>query len=89
MIQECDKCKDDFLTEADSYLVIPKPSGTKIICYKCYERMINSKDAQIKLLREALVDISKTVEILTFSERHHMQTVVRNALAEADKIKGV
>ena len=40
MIQECFKCKEDFLTEADPYLVYPGPSGVELICYKCYRKNI-------------------------------------------------
>ena len=38
MIQECIKCKVEFLTEADTYAVLPKPSGVELMCLDCIEK---------------------------------------------------
>ena len=32
----CTICCEDFLTEADPYVVLPKPSGVELICAACY-----------------------------------------------------
>lgn len=36
-IQACRYCGAQILTEADPYVVLPKPSGTILICLKCQE----------------------------------------------------
>ena len=38
MIHECIKCKEDFLTEADPFIVFPKPSGSEFQCLRCYQQ---------------------------------------------------
>ena len=38
MIHECIKCKEDFLTEADPFIVFPKPSGSELQCLRCYQQ---------------------------------------------------
>lgn len=35
----CESCEKEFLTEADPYVVLPKPSGTIIMCLKCATRV--------------------------------------------------
>lgn len=40
MIQTCDECKTDFLTEADSYLVKVSNKGTELLCWSCTLRHV-------------------------------------------------
>lgn len=51
MIHECIKCKEDFLTEADAFIVYPKPSGTELQCLNCFEEQITTlKEREAKLI---------------------------------------
>ena len=34
--QECDQCKEPFLTEADPYGIIPTNMGAFLYCWKCF-----------------------------------------------------
>lgn len=57
MIYECDKCKGEMLTEADPYLIVPKPDGTEIVCHKCFENKLVQQKALLDLAGELLVEV--------------------------------
>lgn len=56
MMCECNKCKGEILTEADPYVVLPKPSGTELICYKCYSMPSQEKLDRYKRALEFALD---------------------------------
>jgi hypothetical protein len=60
MIHSCELCGNDFLTEADPYVVRPTPKGVKLYCY-C---MI--KGDEMKAAEKLKEENKKLVEALKF-----------------------
>ena len=52
MIHECIKCKEDFLTEADPFIVFPKPSGSEFQCLRCYQQREAKLIESLRLLEQ-------------------------------------
>jgi hypothetical protein len=61
MIHSCELCGNDFLTEADPYVVRPTPQGVKLYCYCMIKGFEEMKGAE-KLKEEN----KKLVEALKF-----------------------
>ena len=62
MIETCCSCGEDFLTEADPYVVRPTPKGIKLYCSCQIVGHSQSNESEIKKLREErdkLVDCVK------------------------------
>lgn len=75
MIQTCNMCDNEFLTEADTYVVMSKPTGWETNC-GCYYTN------KIKKLEKQLEDERKVVDIYADSENDyfvdHTQTRIIN-----------
>ena len=62
MLKTCEMCSNDFLTESDPYVVVPRPIGAKYYCYCMIAEgnelsKINKLIVENKKLREALKEI--------------------------------
>lgn len=55
MIETCKLCSEDFLTEANPYVVIPSPGGIELHCL-CHYRKLEIENAQ---LRDHVMALSK------------------------------
>ena len=56
MLENCESCGKDFLTEADPYVVRPTPSGRKLYCY-CHIKGFDEIGGKIKELEQKLSDM--------------------------------
>lgn len=76
MIQACSKCGCDFLTEADPYLVLPRPSGVEFNCL-CSFRKLEAQNLQLKaMIKEAIEIIGEQSFIITNDEFYVESPVV-------------
>lgn len=65
MIQTCELCGNDFLTEADPYVVRPTPKGVKLYCY-CQIKGFDEMDA-LKSLRNRINELEEKLYHITGS----------------------
>lgn len=64
MIETCELCGSDFLTEADPYVVRPTSSGVKLYCY-CQIKSFEEMDiVVIKRLKAENEELRQTVDRL-------------------------
>ena len=56
MIETCSNCSNEFLTEADPYVVVPR-NNYKLLCYNCFS--INYETA---ILKQRLQEAEKVIE---------------------------
>jgi len=64
MVETCELCGSDFLTEADPYVVRPTPSGVKLYCY-CQIKGFEEMDViVIKRLKAENEELRQTVDKL-------------------------
>lgn len=67
MIHTCELCGQDFLTEADCYVVRPTPKGVKLYCYcqiRGFEEMqvLEKLQAENAKLKEEIKNVWKEAE---------------------------
>lgn len=55
MLETCESCGKDFLTEADPYVVKPTPNGRKLYCF-CHIKGFDEVGKKIKKLEQKLAD---------------------------------
>lgn len=66
MLETCELCKSEFLTEADPYVVRPTPQGYKLYCY-CQIKGFDEIDP-LKTLKARVEKLEKTLRLFAFPE---------------------
>ena len=58
--QYCSRCNEQFLTESDPYIVLPKFSGTEFICLECFITSVynSTTDAAIEIIENTVSTVS-------------------------------
>lgn len=65
MIKTCELCGQDFLTEADPYVVRPTRSGVKLYCYCQIKGFDEMEVVVIKRLQAENEELRQTIDKLT------------------------
>jgi hypothetical protein len=68
MLKTCEMCSNDFITEADPYVVIPRPSGVKYYC-SCMIVQGNEQST-IDRLKAEINKLLAEIEWLRLLEKH-------------------
>lgn len=58
--QYCSRCNQQFLTESDPYVVLPKCSGTEFVCTNCF-----ASSVYINAITDAIEIIENTVSTVS------------------------
>ena len=61
MLKTCENCNQDFLTEADPYVVVPTSNGYRYYCSCCLASNDNIKS--IVALKKEIIELKKKVQM--------------------------
>ena len=73
--ETCDKCGEQFLSEADPYLVSPENTGVKLYCFACAKEICYKKYNSF-----SLGDIKFNIEDLVLNDYISLRPVLSSKL---------